>query len=193
MDIVLDTVFNNPNLPVVQIPGFTDSFNRPAASTLGVTDDGKEWLSSGTSWSITAEGRATKGSGGARAWVDGLSSNGTLTAVLAKASAEDQRNGLLFRQQDGNNYLYLCPNTSGVLTLYARIDNLTALSKTITGVTVGSGDTLSVIMLGPQVTVLKNGTQIHVETVSDLVSNTNHGLYGTGLGAEWDSIEFVPA
>lgn len=192
MDIVLNTNFNNPNLPKVLIPGFIDSFNRPAASTLGVTDDGKTWEYSSNPWSITATGRATKGDAGAVTWVDGFASDGELSAVFA-AVGTDQRNGLLLRRKDSDNYIYVCPNTSGALTLYVRIDNATSLSRIITGETLNVGDTLSVVMDGPTITVKRNGAVLLTETVNDLADQTCHGFFGTATGAEWDSIEFVPA
>lgn len=197
MDIVLNTSFNNPNLPVVTLPGFTDSFDRPASSSLGSTDDGKPWENWGYGdWSVTSRGTALGVGGGLHASVDGLASDGTLTAVVASAATAeaDKRSGLLFRMLDRENYAYVCPNTSNVLTLYVRVGGATVLSRSISGETLATGDTLAVEMFGPQVTVLRNGVAVLSETVSELVGETHHGLYGSSAAdTEWDSIEFTPA
>lgn len=194
MDIILNTTFNNPNLPIVQRPGFTDDFNRPAGVGLGTTIDGKPWDYLGlNAWSITGDGTATGDGGSNFAAVDALRSDGTLTARIAKAATSaDLRAGLLFRAVDRQNYLYLCPNTSNVLTLYARVDNEITLSRAISGHTLETGDAVSVKMEGPTITISRNGAVVHTEAVTALMGATSHGFYSSASSdTEFDSVSFA--
>lgn len=197
MDIVLNTIFNNPNLPVIPVPGFHDNFNRAASSTLGTTDDGKEWNFFGfVPWKVVSPGHAAGFGTSLHAAVDGLTPNGTLTTVVGKAATEsaDKRAGLVFRMLDRDNYLYLCPNTTNTLTLYGRVGGSLTVNQSISGETLTTGDTLAVAMDGPSITILRNGIAVHTATISDLTSATLHGFYGNiSSDAEWDSIEFIPA
>lgn len=195
MDIVLPTRFNNPNLPIVQRPGFKDYFNRPTADTLGTTDDGKTWDYFGfTPWKITATGHAAGLGSASHAVADALTADGTLTTVIGKAATEgaDKRAGLAFRMLDRDNYLYVCPNTSNVLTFYGRIGNATAFSQSISGATLATGDTLAVTMIGKQITIILNGAEVASRAVAELADRTLHGFYGNASSdAEFDSIEFT--
>lgn len=197
MDIVLPTRFNNPNLPVIQRPGFSDTFNRPPADSLGSTNDGKVWDYFGfVPWKIIAPGHASGLASSSHAVVDALTANGTLSTVIGKAAgaSADKRSGLVFRMLDRDNYLYVCPNTSNVLTFYGRIGNVTAFSQAVTGHTLATGDTLSVVMAGTQITIRRNGADIATRTVTELAGQTKHGFYGNASSdAEFDSIEFTPA
>lgn len=193
MDIMLSTRFNNPNLPIVIRPGFTDSFDRPAGS-LTATDDGKVWDTWGfTPWTLTGDGTVTGADGAATTTVDSLSSDGILTAVVATVGTLN-RAGLVLRMIDRSNYLYVVPSTSGYLTLYGRIDNATAFSHRFDTNTLSAGDTLSVELSGPTVTVSLNGTAIGSRTVPELTDATHHGLFtASGADTTWDSITFTAA
>lgn len=195
MDIILPTLFNNPNLPVVVRPGFHDDFDRPAADTLGTTNDGKTWDHFGFApWKITAEGHAAGLGTSNHAVVDALTADGTLSAVVGQAasSGADKRAGLVFRMLDRDNYLYVCPNTANTLTLYGRIGANTEISQPINGTTLATGDTLAVTMRGEQVTISLNGTVVATRVIPELSEQTLHGFYGhTSSDAEWDSIEFA--
>ena len=195
MDIILPTRFNNPNLPVLVRPGFRDTFDRPAAATLGVTDDGKEWEYRYSPWSITEDGTATNGVTSQYAVVDGLTPNGTLTTVIAAAAVGDQRFGVCLRRVDQGNYLWLGNNTSGTLTLYVVVGGSTANSTTVPGASLSTGDELTAVMNGPTITALLNGQQVRVFTAEEHQTATHHGLFAFNSNgvAEWDSIEFTPA
>ena len=197
MDIVLNTTFGNPNLPTVPRTGFSDSFDRPAADTLGVTDDGKPWDFFGfVPWKITTEGFASCVGAGLHAVVDALTPDGTIETVVGRQASEgaDKRAGLVLRMVDRDNYIYLCPNTSNVLTLYVRENNASAMSRGISGETLVTGDTLTVEMIGNNFTIKRNGRTIHTETISYFNAATLHGLYGNGASdTEFDSIKFTPA
>lgn len=194
MDIVLNTQFNNPRLPILERPGFTDSFDRPNGQGLGSTDDGKPWDYFGFApWDII-DGNATGFGRSNNAVVDGAAADGTVTAIIASAASEsaDKRGGLTLRMIDRDNYLYLCPNTSNVLTLYGRVNGATAFSQAISGETLSDGDVVGARLAGPLVTVLLNGDVVATRNVPDLVNATRHGLYShSACDTEWDSIEFV--
>lgn len=194
MDIMLNTLFNNPNLPLVPMLGFTDSFDRAAGSSLGTTDDGKAWTYFGLEpWTITADGHASSDGAGTFAVVDALTPNGTLTTTVGREASEggDYRSGLAMRAVDSSGYVGVYPNTSGTLTLYVRAGNAPVSSQQISGTTLATGDTYSMTMVGTQLTVTYNGSEVLTETVTHHADVTTHGLYATsGSDTEWDSISF---
>src|SRR5699024_9211223 len=117
MDIVLPISFNNPNLPIVQRPGFRDDFNRTAADVLGTTTDGKPWTvydygSTSSVWGTYGDGTAgMKSASSARhlAVVDALTPDGTLTATFRTTDEAARRPGLTIRATDANNYIQIAP------------------------------------------------------------------------------------
>lgn len=194
MDIVLNTTFNNPRLPVVPIAGFTDDFNRPAGP-LGVTVDGKVWEYRDNPWQLTGDGAATGLSSGGWAAVDALTADGILTGVVAtkSTSGADQRFGLALRVVDRNNYLWLGNNTAGTLTLYATVDGSTVSSNPISGKALADGTVVAAELDGTTVTVRLDGVTVHTQTVTHHALATRHGLYShTSADAKWDSIQFTP-
>lgn len=197
MDIVLDTVFGNPNLPVVPIPGFRDDFDRPAAASLGATTDGKPWTYSGTPWRLTGNGTATSDPDGSLwAAVDALTPNGTVTGVVAKAPSEgsDSRFGLALRAVDNANYIWLTNNTADVLTLYVTVDGATDSTTTITGQSLTDGSVITAVLDGPSITVLHNGVQVHQQNVTQHATAQLFGFYArSSTDAEWESIEMTAA
>lgn len=192
MDIILDTTFNNPRLPVVERPGFVDDFHRAAGQGLGTTVDGKTWEANGSMWSITETGRATRVSGADSVFVDALASDGTLTAVLSKTDDENRNGGVIFRRIDDDNYLYYRGHNNGGSALYSRVDGATDLSQITGDVPLEDGDIIEVTMTGPDIVIRKNGTQVTAVTYEPLMNATQHGLIATTSAKhEWDSIEFV--
>lgn len=198
MDIKLNTLFNNPRLPYVPRPGFRDDFDRTAEQGLGVTLDGKIWEYSSSAWDIVEPGHASGAGRGNLAYVDGLSADGTLTAVVGRASDGsgdgDWRSGIAFRATDGANFIGIWPNTSGVLTLYARSDGSTVTSRTLDA-TLADGDTLSATFVGSAITAHLNGVEIYSGTVTLWQDITRHGFtnFASAANGTWDSIEFTPA
>lgn len=197
MDIVLNTTFNNPNLPIAPIPGFVDDFDRPAASSLGTTIDGKEWSHFfGTPWSITSDGHATGLQAAPVAVVDALTPNGTISATVGKAASAgaDQRGGIAVRAKDDRNYIFVMNHSSGDrMNLYVREDGASVISQSV-GPPMATGDTLSMELSGQQLTIFLNGAELYSTTVAHHAGETRHGLYATlGCDMEWDSISFTPA
>lgn len=197
MDIVLNTTFNNARLPDVQLPGFADDFDRPEASSLGETLEGKEWqYSTSQSWAITASGNALGMGAAPLAYVDGMRSDGTLTAVVGKAPSEgaDPRGGLAARIMDPLNYVFVTNHSTGnSLNLYVREGGSSVVSQNV-GAPLVVGDALSLVLAGSLVTVLVNGVERHSEVIPTHAAETRHGFYShSACDMEWDSIEFTPA
>ena len=195
MDIILPTRFNNPNLPVLVRPGFRDSFNRPAAATLGTTDDGKEWEYRYSPWSITEDGTASNVGTSQYAVVDALTPDGTITSTIARASVGDARFGLCLRQAGTGDYIWLGNNTSNTLALYVAVGGSNAWYRTMPGSSLADGSQVSATLSGTSITVFLDGVQVGAHTVAQHQNATRHGLFvfnSNGV-AEWNSIEFTPA
>lgn len=193
MDIVLDTIFNNPRLPIAPRPGFRDTFPE-AGGTLVMTEDGKPWYSNNEPWPITAEGFATSPGRSSRVHVDGLASDGLLTTVIGRQASEsaDKRGGLMLRRASDSDYIYISPSTQNALHLYARADNTTVINTQLSSHSLATGDELAAHMQGTQITVLLNGEEIHQQQVAYHASATNHGFYmNTGCDTAFASIEFT--
>lgn len=187
MDIILNTTFDNPKLPVVLRPGFIDSFDR-GADTLMQTDDRKDWEQRGSAWATTGDGAAM---GSAEVFANALSADGTLTVKLRKVDADgDRRGGVAFRVVDRNNYIRICPNTSGKLTLYVYEDNSVAESAS-TESTLADGDILAVSGNGASIVVQVNGSTVLVYETERHRTATKHGLYSWSTNnTEFEYVSF---
>ena len=187
MDIILNTKFDNPQLPVVLRPGFIDSFER-GAGTLIQTDDRKPWEQRGTAWGTTGDGAAM---GSAEVFADALSADGTLTVKLRKADVGgDKRGGVAFRVVDRDNYIRVCPNTSGNLTLYVYEDNSVAESAS-TESTLADGDVLSVSGNGTSIVVQLNGSTVLSHETERHRNATKHGLFSwSSNNTEFEHVSF---
>lgn len=204
MDIVLNTIFNNPNLPKIPIYGFTDDFNRAVADTLGVTAEGKQWvtLDAGSAvgiWGTTGNGTAKMKSAASQthtAVVDAGASDGRLVAKLANfnTALSSNRYGLAFRVQSMTSYLYVESVYPSTAPLQVR-KTFGGSSVTLgtTGVSPTAGDEIAVVLDGPNITIEINGVPRLTVTEPELVDVTRHGMFAfAGSDAEWDSIQFIP-
>lgn len=205
MDIVLNTIFNNPNLPKIPIYGFSDDFNRASADTLGVTAEGKPWVirdaaSSTSVWGTTGTGTAKMKSAPTSthsAVVDALASDGTLTAVLKTfdQASSSNRFGLAFRHQNVDNYFYfetVYPSSSP----FRLRKTLAGVSTTVATSTISPspGDVIEIVLSGTSITAKVNGVTALTATDSSMVNEKYHGMFAfAGSDAEWDSVQFVAA
>lgn len=201
MDIILNTIFNNPALPIVPMPGFRDDFERPNASTLGKTLDGKDWeLFSGSSntavWGTFGDGTAGMKSSGAQyhiAAAEALTGDGVLTATLASVGIDARGPGLAFRVLDKDNWFRFAPYSDAdpTLWLHKRVGGTTTVVRS-TSATLTPGDNVTVRLSGTSIKIEVNGTQVLDETVPDLVGATKHGMYAfSGAVGAWHGIEFT--
>lgn len=203
MDIVLDATFNNPRLPVVTLPGFTDDFNRPNGA-LGTTTDGKPWeysppLSTSVNWSIDQQRAGVAEGSGNRfqlAHVDAGIADGTLTAELAHLDPVDLRTGLAVRVQDEQNYISVLlgvGTTTTGMRIQSRI-NSSATNNVTDSTPISAGDTIAVTTTGPLIEVRVNDALRLTATIPELTDATRHGFYSyAGARIWWDSIKFEPA
>lgn len=203
MDIVLPTRFNNPNLP--QRPGFIDTFERPAADSLGTTDDGRPWTVIPSPGAISTWGTTGNGTGGMLsasyathfALVDSEASDGVLTAHIADLDMElsGNRFGLAFRMAGLDNYFVLQTFFTGQagwrLTKVANGVASTAADSPSTPVR--AGDTISIALAGESIAVYRNGGAVLNVSDPDLTRNTSHGLFAFATSdVEWSEISFTP-
>lgn len=187
MDIILNTTFNNPQLPFVLRPGFRDSFDRDAG-VLGKTEDGKTWEQWGGAWVTTGDGVAM---GSAEVFADAMSADGTLSAKLRTVDLDsDARGGVAFRVVDRDNYIRICPNTSGVLTIYVYEGGDISESTSST-TSLADGDVLAVTGTGASIAVQVNGSTVLSHETEINRTATKHGLYSRGANnTEYESVEF---
>lgn len=204
MDIILNTSFNNPNLPVIPLPGFFDDFDRDEADVLGETVDGKRWeiFNPGTTSSVW--GTHGDGTGGMKsstaqhhiAAVDALTANGTLTATLSDASGvTSNRYGLALRVLDASNYISVARGSSALSesTVISFTENgeVTILSPRLPPLS--PGDTIRATLLDATISVQINDGQIHTGTLPTNTQWRGHGFFALqGATAKWDMIEFTP-
>lgn len=203
MDIVLPTRFNNPNLPIVQRPGFRDDFDRPAADVLGTTTDGKPWVihdrgSSTSVWGTYGDGTAGM-KDASSSWhiaaADAMTADGTLTAVVATRATSGFHAGLTVRTIDPDNHIQIVPSgTSDPSILLRSVTGGSATTVGQPGPALVEGDTVDVTCSGTHITVAVNGVVAISGTIPDHASATQHGMYAfVGAVGTWENIEFTPA
>ena len=201
IDIILDTLFNNQNLPLDPVLGFYDDFNR-ADGPIGVTsNEGRAWnkltISAGDGAAVVSSNQAAAvGTTGVFGYtVDAGASSGTLSVVVS-AVATDGNTRLLFRCQDYDNTLMLTMLTSaGRMQLFRKV---AGVSTTLADVAVSSGQIngklTEVILSGSSVSVKVDGAQvIGPVTVTELQGNTKHGFFfnaSQSKSARFDNFRF---
>lgn len=203
MDIVLNTKFDNPRLPLIPLQGFRDDFDRGASDSLGSTSDGKPWTiydsgSSTSTWGTYGDGTAGMKDSSSQyhlAVADGLASDGTLTAEISTVNEAERRPGLALRCVDSDNFIYLAQASSSnhTLRIAKRIaGDTTTLSEV--GPALQAGDKLIVTLDGPRVIVNVNGEEAMSVLIPEHANATQHGLYAfSGAVGTWESIAFNPA
>lgn len=203
MDIVLPTRFDNPNLPIVQRPGFLDAFDRPAADTLGTTDDGKAWVThdygtTSSTWGTYGDGTGgmkSSSSGRHLAVVDALTADGTLTATFRTSDETARRPGLTLRARDADNYIQVAPigATDHRMRILKMIDG-TASNLSDLGPFLLDGTEVAATCVGTTITVAVDGVDALSWDVPELSTVTTHGMYAfRGAVGAWEGIEFTPA
>lgn len=182
IDIVLNTVFNNPTLPVVPLYGFTDTFDRPDGP-VGVTSrEAKPWVKHeypGSDVEAVIEGGKLKASGTSswNVWaVDAKTPNGVFRAVF---SGLDELGGIrvAVRVQNAGRLIFVRFVPNGVIRLSKFLTSVeTTVATSATGTWSESG-LLEVSMNDSSISVSWNGVQVIApQTVTELSGNTNHGF-----------------
>lgn len=206
MDIILNTAFNNPTLPVIPVPGFYDDFTGGGGGyeTLGVTHEGKPWdYMGGIGWfqrddnTATGAGLVQEVNRSELAVVDGVSSHGVLTAKIFQESIQDYRYGLAIRVRDNQNFIWIAQNsTADAINIYERVDNQNTVIARATGSTLNAGDVLEARFQEDFIEVRLNSTTIMTAVSAFNITATRHGFFNwssltTGIAnPRWDWIRF---
>lgn len=200
MDIRLDTTFGNSTLPVIQRPGFVDTFSGIDGDLL-LTEDGKTWShysASGTPMWVRSSGVAVlKPSGPSTfAIVDGLASDGVLTQTIGTVGTLS-RGQVVFRFVDQSNHLYL-DWTDGSGNKYYKCKKYKEdVTTTLFTTTVASDDddVITVEMDGNNVAIEVNGSPLGDFSTSDFATSTKHGMFNSVFDYTCSvaSMEFVAA
>lgn len=153
----------------------TDTFTRAdSAISLGSTEGAnvKVWSALDGTWGISGN-KAYPQSGGFLAVVDSTIADGTVSMVFGNAP---NFFGLAFRAVDVSNFWIIqCTPTQVFLQKMVAGAQTTVASP---AATVASGDTLSVVLSGPSITVKVNTVTVIGPTVdAQFISATKHGLY----------------
>lgn len=202
MDIKLDTIFGNPNLSVIQYPGFADDFNAPDGPLIK-TLDGEPWETYETAttegvWVRTSgKAKCNSGSGYNCCVADAGTADGTLLLKVG-AAGTGHLCGAIFRAVDMNNCWYVRGRTSSSDFHYQlfKVTAGTVAAQSVTGTPPLSadGDEIRVELSGSSISVKINGANVFTRTDSYLQTATKHGLFNSSVDftPTYDQVEFVP-
>lgn len=181
IDIVLNTIFNNPSLPTVPVYGFSDDFER-ANGPVGVTSrEAKPWIEHvypGSDVQAVIDGGKLKATG-STFWkvlaVDAKSPNGTFRAAMSNIDANGGLRVAL-RVTNATNFLYI-RLVAGVIRLETLIGGTGTVIASSAPITEYTNGVFEVVLDGPLVSVKWNGAEvIPPQTVTDMSGNTQHGF-----------------
>ncbi|WP_261574215.1 DNRLRE domain-containing protein [Frankia gtarii] len=145
-----------------------------SATSLGATETGEAWQSTSGTWGVDGNAAYLATAAGTRnaATVVGAADGAfSFTMPVAQAGV-----GLVFRSADANNFWRLVAQPgSNSWQLIKRDDGVETTVATAAGMCCTAADVLRVETNGPQISVLRNGTQI-------LSANDPAVLYGTRVG-----------
>lgn len=182
IDIVLNTVFNNPSLPKVPIYGFYDDFERPDGP-LGVTSrEVKTWNEHpypGTDIEAVISGGAVQ-STGTTGWnvvtVDAKAPNGIFRTSMSNIDANSGIRVAL-RVTNATNFVFVRFTTGGVLRLESLISGVGTIIASSAPLEEHTNGVIEAVLDGPLISVKWNGEEvIPPTTVSALTGNTQHGF-----------------
>lgn len=177
--------FNNPDLPVLDIPGFTDTFTRANAAVLGTTETpARPWEvfpTSGTVQGITGgEGFVVRDgtAGHTFAVAEALASDGTLTATMGTLTGNSY--GLAFRARSYDDYFRFATASITSLSLVRVAGGVTTSIQAVNAGSRNPGDVLSVILDGSSIRCFHNGVEVITATDTANQTATKHGWYSNG-------------
>lgn len=178
---VIPGTFTAAALPTLGVLGFTDTFERPDADTLGHTEGmprlpWKIWASS------EAEGRIRSGAaefarlagGPAIAVVDAKASDATIECTLGATNGS--QSGVAIRATSSADYWSLRA-VGSAFRLYRTITNTASQVLDSTVVAPAPGTVLRVVTSGQSIACYADGTHLFTHDSTDLMEATHHGLY----------------
>lgn len=176
--------FTAPNLPELGLLGYTDTFTRPDAETLGSTEDpARPWIVWPSSTIAGVEANAAYAArtgtlGPTLATADAGTADGTVTVTLG--AIVSNQIGVTFRASAFSDY-YRFTEVNGSSW---RLEKITGGSTTVvenaSGITPTVGDRMSVILDGPSITCQVNGVTVITTTDAHNQDVTRHGFYNSG-------------
>lgn len=198
LDIILDTSFNNPNLPSINPRGFLDDFQRPDSQSLGVTSrESRPWVR--PSGSVAVGGAISGGaavsattSGYVVEVVDAYTSDGTLRLDMAVVP-KDVKPWIVLRAAPGTKNNFISVTFGESVVVFGRwVDGVYTNIKEQGGVTIPASGMVEVHLDGAAISVAINGTVIASVTESAHMSETRHGInFHAGSAIRVDQVSFV--
>ena len=169
------------------VAAITDSFTR-SNGALGTADTGQTWSVITGNVQIVSD---TAGGGGS-----GFAEFGNNVAVLPCATADATISATIAHNSSGAGIAFRCVDSNN----YWSLQGSTLKKKvagTITTLIAGGqfnlsdGDTVTVILSGPSITVLHNGTVVYAVADAALVSATQHGVFINETADSVDNLSIV--
>lgn len=196
LQIVIPGQFANPDLPVLDTLGFRDTFDRPDSDSIGSTSSvpRKQW----SLWPATISGirngegffSRTTELGGSIASIDAGTADGTLTATLG--TLDTNQVGVAFRSAGGGANHLRFTRSGTVWRMERSVDNTGSVIDQVSG-NPQSGDVLSVVMAGDQISCLVNGVEVLSVTETFGLDETIHGMYNSGSSlTTFREVSFTP-
>jgi len=191
---VIPGTFTAASLPTLGVLGFTDTFERPDADTLGYTEGMPRlpWKIWGSS---EAEGRIRSGAaefarlagGPCIAVADAKASDVTIECTLGAINGS--QSGVAIRAASSSDYFSLRA-VGSVYRLYRTVANSASQVLDSGVVAPAPGDVLRVVTAGQSIACYANGVHLFTHDSPDLMGNTHHGLYtSNSIGANsWRDI-----
>lgn len=180
--------FTAPNLPDLGLLGFTDTFTRPDAASLGATEDPARpwiiWPSATVGGVANYEGYAARSGspGPTAATADAGTGDGTISVTLG-AIVENQ-SGVVFRASSLNDY-YRYTQVQGASWRLERVaGGTTTVIETVSAATPTPGAVMSVILDGDSIICQVNGSTVITHADSHNATATRHGFYNSGSATQ---------
>lgn len=198
---VIPGTFAAPGLPTLGIKGFTDTFTRPDAATLGSTEGlpsraWQAWVTSGTPASGITNNEAylyrVEGASHALATVNAETPDGTLTVTMGTAATNAQF-GPVFRAVDARNYWRLVNAQGAEYRLQKFVGGTLTRLDSGFGVTPAQGDVIDIEMSGSAIRVTINAAEVGLFTDAEHSEATRHGFYNNTQGSTIRDVTFTAA
>lgn len=196
---VIPGTFTTPGLPSLGVLGFTDTFTRPDAASLGSTEGMPKrpwqvWTQSGTSAHgvIGNAGYAYRSdtNGHTVATADAMAADGALE-VTQGAMGTAAQYGPVVRATDVNNYIRVVNAQGAEYRLQKFVAGSLTLLGAATGVTPKPGDVVRIELAGASIKVFINGIQRITATEPHNQAATRHGFYNNTPGSTIRDVKFT--
>lgn len=178
---VIPGTFTTPGLPTLGVLGFTDTFERPDADTMGHTEGMPRlpWHVWGTTEAVSriegGEARFGRLSAGpCVAVADAKSADVTVEATLGQI--DGSQSGVAFRVAAVGDFWSL-RQVGSEYRLYVLTANTATLAASSATVTPAPGDVLRVITSGPSIECAVNGTTVISHSATEHADATYCGFY----------------